>query len=82
MCATRYYGGTFVYYQLIVIRGHNADKDGWDTLIIIGEVLYCEREIENYSDPTLGLCSGREKRYPQRRPTVIILFQMEPDRQQ
>ena len=47
----------------LVIRGYHVYKDGWVTLII-GKVLYCEREIENYNDPTLGLRSGSEKRYP------------------
>ena len=37
----------------LVIRGYHVYKDKWDTLII-GEVLYYEREIENYNNPTLG----------------------------
>ena len=73
----------------LVIRGYHVYKDGWDTLII-GEVLYCEREIQNYNDPsvllTLGLCGGSEKCYLHgcltQRLTDIILFRVETDCQQ
>ena len=58
--------GTIVEHPFtvnLVIRGYHVNKDGWNTLII-GEVLYCEREIENYNDPMhpIGLYSGSEKR--------------------
>ena len=34
----------------LVIQSYHIYKDGWDTLILC-EVLYYEREIENYNDP-------------------------------
>ena len=40
-----------VEHSFTINLGYNVYKDGWDTLII-GKVLYCEREIENYNDRT------------------------------
>ena len=59
--------GTIVEHSFtinLVIQGYSIYKDGWVT-VIVGEVLYCERKIENYNDPTLDLCGGSEKHYPQ-----------------
>ena len=67
----------------LVIRGHHIYKDGWDTLII-GEVLYCEWEIENYNDPTLcrSLVAVKSTTLTGALLIIITLFQVELNYQQ